>query len=60
MNIDGNSDPIDRDFSGTNVLKILNGTAPSANPVGGGFLYVTAGALNYRGSGGTITALAAA
>lgn len=52
--------PIDRDLSGTNVLKILSGTAPSANPVGGGFLYVTAGALNYRGTAGTITALAAA
>lgn len=60
MNIDGNEDPIDRDLSGTNVLKILDGTAPSANPTGGGFLFVTAGALNYRGSGGTVTPLAAA
>jgi hypothetical protein len=28
---------------------------PSGNPSGGGFLYVEAGALKYRGSGGTVT-----
>jgi len=33
---------------------------PSANPVGGGIRYVEAGALKYRGSGGTVTVLAAA
>lgn len=32
-------------------------TAPSANPAGGGYLYVEAGALKYRGSGGTVTTL---
>ena len=35
-------------------------TAPTANPVGGGILYVEAGALKYRGSGGTVTTLGAA
>lgn len=30
-------------------------TVPASNPTGGGFLYVDAGALKYRGSGGTIT-----
>ena len=34
-------------------------TAPTANPSGGGILYVTAGgALTYRGPGGTVTTLA--
>jgi hypothetical protein len=31
--------------------------APSVNPVGGGYLYVEAGALKYRGSSGTVTIL---
>lgn len=35
-------------------------TLPSTNPVGGGVLYVDAGALKYRGSAGTVTTLAAA
>lgn len=34
--------------------------APSTNPVGGGVLYCEAGALKFRGTGGTITTLAAA
>lgn len=46
--------------AGTNVLKLQDGTAPTANPTAGGFLYVTTGALNYRGSGGTVTAIAPA
>lgn len=33
---------------------------PTGNPASGGFLYVEAGALTYRGSGGTITVLGAA
>lgn len=33
------------------------GTIPSTNPTGGGILYVEAGALKYRGSGGTVTTL---
>lgn len=32
-------------------------TAPTANPTGGGVLYVEAGALKYRGSSGTVTTL---
>lgn len=36
------------------------GTVPSANPVGGGYLYVEGGALKWRGSSGTITTIAAA
>jgi hypothetical protein len=37
---------------------IGNGTAvPTANPTGGGYLYVEAGALKWRGSGGTITTI---
>ena len=35
-------------------------TVPTSNPVGGGILYVTGGALTYRGSSGTITTIAAA
>jgi hypothetical protein len=47
--------------SGTKVIFIANtSTAPSANPSGGGILYVELGALKYRGSGGTITTIAAA
>jgi hypothetical protein len=45
-------------ISGTNILSITNGTAPSANPTSGGFLYVEAGALKFRGSSGTITTIA--
>jgi len=37
---------------------ISNGTAPTVNPVGGGNLYVEAGALKYRGSSGTVTTIA--
>ena len=33
-------------------------TAPAANPTGGGVLYVSGGALKYRGSAGTVTTLA--
>lgn len=46
--------------SSQKTLHISNGTAPTANPVGGGALYVEAGALKYRGSGGTITTVAVA
>lgn len=35
-------------------------TAPTGNPTGGGYLYVVAGALTWRGSAGTITTLGAA
>jgi hypothetical protein len=44
---------------GTQVIAIKNSAAvPTANPVGGGFLYVEAGALKYRGSGGKVTTIA--
>lgn len=33
-------------------------TAPTGNPSNGGFLWVEAGALKYRGSGGTVTTIA--
>lgn len=46
--------------SATGVIGIANGTAPSSSPAGMGQLYVEAGALKYRGSGGTITTLGAA
>ena len=40
-------------------LKLNNTTAP-ATPTGGGYLYVEAGALKYKGSSGTVTTLGAA
>lgn len=45
-------------FSGALVLAIGNGTAPTANPSNGGYLYVESGALKYRGSSGTVTTIA--
>lgn len=42
------------------VVFIPNATAPTANPVAGGYLYVEAGALKYRGSSGTVTTIAPA
>lgn len=64
----GNSIPTgqagaNRDFGGTtstNVVKILNGTVGNANPVGGGYFYVNAGALHWVGTSGTDTTLASA
>lgn len=42
----------------TGGIFIGNGTAiPTGNPTGGGFLYVEAGALKWRGSSGTVTTL---
>lgn len=46
--------------SGSNVIGIGNGTAPSGTPTGGGVLYVQSGALKYKGSSGTITTIATA
>lgn len=44
--------------TGNRVVFIWNAdTNPSANPVGGGILYVDAGALKYRGTSGTVTTL---
>lgn len=47
--------------SGVKVLFIPScTTAPTSNPSGGGILYVEAGVLKYRGTGGTVTTIAAA
>lgn len=46
---------------GAKVVFLANRTtAPTSNPTGGGILYAESGALKYRGSGGTITTVAAA
>ena len=45
--------------AGRGVIAIANASvAPSANPAGGGILYVEDGALKYRGSNGTVTVIA--
>lgn len=46
--------------SAVGVIGIANGTAPSSSPASMGQLYVESGALKYRGSGGTVTTIAAA
>ncbi len=47
--------------SNTSTVFVANDTSvPSTDPVGGGYIYVEAGALKYRGSSGTITTLGAA
>jgi hypothetical protein len=46
---------------GDGVIHIANApTAPTSNPTGGGILYAAAGALTWRGSGGTVTTIAPA
>lgn len=44
--------------SSARTLHLANATVPTANPTGGGVLYVEAGALKYRGSSGTVTTIA--
>jgi hypothetical protein len=44
--------------SSQKTIHIGDGTAPTANPSGGGVLYVESGALKYRGSSGTVTTIA--
>jgi hypothetical protein len=44
--------------SSAKTLHLANATVPTANPTGGGVLYVEAGALKYRGSSGTVTTIA--
>lgn len=46
--------------SAAGVIGIANGTAPTTSPAGIGQLYVSAGALKYRGSSGTVTTIAPA
>lgn len=46
---------------GTGVLAMANaGTPPALTPTGGGVLYVSGGALLYKGSSGTVTTIAPA
>lgn len=46
---------------GVKVIGITNATTvPTTNPSGGGILYVSGGALMYRGSSGTVTTIASA
>ena len=46
---------------GAGVVYISNATtAPTTNPSGGGILFVSGGALKYRGSNGSVTTLASA
>ena len=47
-------------FANAHVFVANVVAAPSGSPSGGGWLYVEAGALKYKGSGGTITTIAAA
>lgn len=49
----------ERNLFGTNTFKLLNG-ALGANPVGGGYFYVSAGALHWVGSAGTDSVIAPA
>lgn len=47
--------------SGNGCIYVGNAaTVPVSNPTGGGLLYTEAGALKYRGSGGTVTTLGVA
>lgn len=41
--------------SATDSMFVTSGTAPTANPVGGGYLFCTTGAGKWRGTSGTIT-----
>ncbi len=46
---------------GSQVIFIANSTSsPTANPVGGGILFVENGALKYKGTDGTVTTIAPA
>ena len=46
---------------GSRIMFISNATAaPTANPINGGYMFVSGGELKYRGSAGTITTLAPA
>jgi hypothetical protein len=46
---------------GSQIMFISNATAaPTASPVNGGYMFVSAGALRYMGSSGTITTIAPA
>lgn len=44
-----------RDIQGVNTLKIVNGVKGGANPLGGGYFYVTGGVLHWVDSAGVDT-----
>ena len=44
----------------TTTLTLNNTSTPSSTPTSSGFLFVEGGALKYKGSGGTVTTIAAA
>lgn len=46
--------------SATNSIAFTNGTAPTGNLATGGYIYVSAGSLKFRGSAGTVTSVAPA
>lgn len=46
--------------SSSGNVGIVNSSAPTGNPSGGGFLWVESGALKFRGSAGTVTTVALA
>jgi hypothetical protein len=46
--------------SSSGNICITSGSAPTGNPTGGGFLWVEAGVLKYRGTSGTVTTVAPA
>jgi len=46
--------------TGTNCVKLTNGTKGPANPTGGGYFYVNNGALHWVGTSGTDTVVAVA
>lgn len=59
MTLLGGSTPGTTWGGGIGVILLTNAnTTPSSNPTGGGLLYVSAGALVYRGSSGTVTTIA--
>lgn len=51
---------VNEDTQGVNSVKLLNGAVGGANPIGGGYFYVAAGALHWVGSSGTDTTVAPA
>lgn len=47
-------------YTGSGPLFLPNQGGEPSQPAGGGLIYVEAGALKYKGSGGTVTVLAPA
>ena len=55
--IDGTNRDLIVGGAATNIVKLLNGTIGGANPVGGGYFYVTGGTLHWVDSGGVDSTL---